>query len=58
MTDAPGTMLAADDNGEEPEKGLPFLTRIVATFLRGDVAILFTVISLAIGGVALLLTPR
>ncbi len=37
---------------------LPFLTRIVSTFLRGDIAILFTVISLVIGAVALYLTPR
>ncbi len=36
----------------------PFLTRAVATFLRGDIAILFTVVSLAIGAVALYLTPR
>ena len=39
-------------------EGLPFLTRLVSAFLRGDVAILFTVISLAIGAVALMLTPR
>ena len=38
--------------------GLPFLTRLVDKFLRGDVAILFTVISLLVGAVALLLTPR
>ncbi len=37
---------------------LPFLTRVVAVFLRGDVAILFTLLALAIGGAALLLTPR
>ena len=36
----------------------PFLTRIVETFLRGDIAILFIVISLVIGVVALYLTPR
>ncbi len=36
----------------------PFLTRVVATFLRGDIAILFTVVSLAIGAAALYLTPR
>lgn len=34
------------------------LTRLVALFLRGDVAILFTIVSLAIGGAALYLTPR
>jgi multidrug efflux pump subunit AcrB len=37
---------------------VPLLTRLVDVFLRGDVAILFTVISLVTGGVALLLTPR
>ncbi len=40
------------------EKNMPFLTRIVDIFLRGDVAILLTVISLALGAVALILTPR
>ncbi len=43
----------ADDAGR-----LPLLTRLVATFLRGDIAILFTIISLVIGAVALFLTPR
>jgi hypothetical protein len=37
---------------------LPLLTRLVAVFLRGDIAILFTVVSLVIGGVALYMTPR
>jgi multidrug efflux pump subunit AcrB len=36
----------------------PFLTRIVEVFLRGDVAVLLIVLSLVLGGVALLLTPR
>ena len=36
----------------------PFLTRVVEIFLRGDVAILLTVISLALGVAALCLTPR
>jgi multidrug efflux pump subunit AcrB len=36
----------------------PFLTRIVEVFLRGDIAILLTVVSLILGGVALWLTPR
>lgn len=40
------------------DQNLPFLTRLVALFLRGDVAILFTVVSLTIGAVALYLTPR
>ncbi len=43
---------------ESSDENLPFLTRLVALFLRGDVAILFTVVSLVIGGVALYLTPR
>ena len=58
MTDVPGTILAADDNEEEPERGCLFLPGSLRRFLRGDIAILFTVISLAIGGVALFLTPR
>ncbi len=45
-------------NSNEASAKLPILTRVVATFLRGDIAILFTVISLAIGAVALFLTPR
>ena len=45
------------DPVDEEEK-LPFLTRVVGVFLRGDIAILFTLISLAIGFVALFLTPR
>ncbi len=35
-----------------------FLSRVVATFLRGDVAILLTVVSLLLGAAALWLTPR
>lgn len=41
--------------GDEP---LHWLTRLVDVFLRGDIAILFTLISLVIGAVALVLTPR
>ncbi len=37
---------------------MPFLTRLVDVFLRGDVALLFTVVSLALGAVSLYLTPR
>lgn len=56
-------MNSAADTSGLPEPGLnegklPFLTRLVAIFLRGDIAILFTVVSLAIGGAALYLTPR
>ena len=47
-------MLDANDDDEN----MPFLMRVVATFLRGDIAILFIVVSLVIGGVALYLTPR
>jgi len=36
----------------------PFLTRIVEVFLRGDVAILLTVVSLMLGAASLILTPR
>jgi multidrug efflux pump subunit AcrB len=36
----------------------PFLTRMVELFLRGDVAILVTLVSLALGLAALWLTPR
>mgnify|MGYP000560234066 CR=1 FL=1 len=36
----------------------PFLTRVVAVFLRGDIAILLTLLSLVLGAAALLLTPR
>jgi multidrug efflux pump subunit AcrB len=40
------------------EERLPFLTRVVDLFLRGDVAILLIVVSLILGGVSLVLTPR
>ena len=36
----------------------PLMTRLVEVFLRGDVAILLIVVSLALGGAALYLTPR
>ncbi len=43
----------------EPDSGhMPLLTRVVAMFLRGDVMVLFTVVSLILGGAALWLTPR
>ncbi len=53
----PASPLRSADEPQDTES-LPFLTRVVSAFLRGDVAILFTVISLAIGGTALMLTPR
>ncbi len=40
------------------EERMPLLTRIVAVFLRGDIAILLTIVSLLLGGAALHLTPR
>lgn len=46
-------MAASNDNARTP-----VLTRLVATFLRGDVAILVTIVSLSLGAAALLLTPR
>ncbi|MEZ6063676.1 MAG: efflux RND transporter permease subunit [Planctomycetaceae bacterium] len=36
----------------------PFLTRVVEVFLRGDVAILLTLVSLILGAASLYLTPR
>ena len=36
----------------------PLMTRLVEVFLRGDVAIILVVVSLALGVVSLLLTPR
>ncbi len=41
-----------------PSEKTPLSTRLVAVFLRGDVAILLTVLSLAMGVAALMLTPR
>ena len=41
---------------EQPKP--PLVTRVVATFLRGDVAVLLVFVSLALGATALLLTPR
>ncbi len=58
MTESSGKNPEQSDAANDDSAPLPFLTRVVATFLRGDIAILFTVVSLAIGAVALLLTPR
>src|SRR3989304_2061193 len=41
-----------------PQEKTPLLTRIVEVFLRGDVAVMLTVISIIIGLGALWLTPR
>ncbi len=40
------------------EAEMPLLTRVVDLFLRGDVALLFILVSLALGAAALYLTPR
>jgi multidrug efflux pump subunit AcrB len=45
-------------NSLEATSNTPFLTRIVEIFLRGDVAILLVIISLMLGAVSLVLTPR
>jgi multidrug efflux pump subunit AcrB len=55
---SPTDPLPEINGGAQSNQKIPFLTRVVATFLRGDIAILFTVVSLAIGIVALFLTPR
>jgi len=50
---------SADDNpGLDPQSKLPALTRLVDTFLRGDVAVLLVLVSVALGAAALYLTPR
>jgi len=41
-----------------PQEQAPFLTRVVEVFLRGDVAVLFVVVSLVLGMASLWLTPR
>ncbi len=46
------------NNTAEPSLDTPFLTRLVEVFLRGDVAILFVVVSLMLGAASLILTPR
>ncbi len=57
MNDTSSTTLPPG-TGPGDDGKLPFLTRVVATFLRGDITILFTLVSLAIGGIAMYLTPR
>lgn len=49
------------NNGDRPSldrEATPWMTRLVEVFLRGDVAIMLTVVSLLLGIAALLLTPR
>lgn len=48
----------ADSDVESDETTPPLMTRIVALFLRGDVAILLILVSLMLGAAALVLTPR
>lgn len=43
---------------EADEPAVPFMTRIVEVFLRGDVAVLLIFVSLMLGAAALVLTPR
>jgi multidrug efflux pump subunit AcrB len=43
---------------DEPRKPIPLLSRVVATFMRGDVAVSLVIVSISLGGMALLLTPR
>jgi len=51
---------ASDDTAgtADSDEKMPFLTRLVSLLLRGDVAILLTVVSLLLGLAALILTPR
>ncbi|MCA9139048.1 MAG: efflux RND transporter permease subunit [Planctomycetales bacterium] len=55
-------MNASDDpgtgNDETSEASQPMMTRVVAMFLRGDVAVLLIFVSLILGAAALVLTPR
>lgn len=46
-----------NDSSADAES-MPFLTRIVDVFLRGDIAIMLTIVSLMLGAAALYLTPR
>ena len=46
------------DNTTPAEGKTPFLTRIVDATLRGDVAILLTIVSILVGIASLYLTPR
>ena len=48
----------AEPQSSSADASTPLLTRIVGTLLRGDVAILLTVIALLLGLAALVLTPR
>jgi len=50
--------VASESNNTLLTEETPFLTRIVEVFLRGDVAILLVLVSLALGAAALYLTPR
>ena len=43
---------------QPPQSQTPLLSRVVEKFMRGDVAVLLVIVSLAIGLAALLITPR
>ena len=47
-----------DSHRSLPSESTSFLTRIVEVFLRGDVAVMLTVLALLLGVAALTLTPR
>lgn len=47
-----------ETDAPDHEDRLPLLTRVVAVFLRGDVAVSLILVSIVLGGIALLLTPR
>ncbi len=57
MTDTVPLATSESDNPSNDEH-TPFLTRIVEVFLRGDIAIMLTIVSLMLGVAALYLTPR
>lgn len=50
--------MSAEAPSDEARESTPIMTRVVEVFLRGDVAILFVIVSLMLGVAALLLTPR
>ncbi len=50
--------MSSEAPADEARESTPIMTRVVEVFLRGDVAILFVVVSLMLGVAALLLTPR
>ncbi|MEZ6131896.1 MAG: efflux RND transporter permease subunit [Planctomycetaceae bacterium] len=51
-------MSDASQSASASDESTPFLTRMVEVFLRGDLAVMLTVVSLMLGAAALYLTPR